>query len=137
MSHVALSQKRGKKGKSTSSDMLNKTFERRQEDEEVSSWSTLLDNGVFSPTENAADLFQKGAGSVAGIPNNAFGSEESDVDGGKLYAGFVAYRPGRESSLRSYITIPFIKGKNNVSLSKGLKYCVQFKVSLAESSKYA
>ena len=138
-SHVALSQKRGKKGKSTSSDMLNMTFERLQEDEEVSELGsiTLLDNGVFSPTENAADLFQKGAGSVAGIPNNAFGSEESDVDGGKLYAGFVAYRPGRESSLRSYITIPFIKGKNNVSLSKGLKYCVQFKVSLAESSKYA
>ena len=35
------------------------------------------------------------------------------------------------------ITIPFIRGKNNVSLSKGLKYCIQFKVSLAESSKYA
>jgi len=73
-SHVALSQKRGKKGKSTSSDMLNMTFERLQEDEEVSELGsiTLLDNGVFSPTENAADLFQKGAGSVAGIPNNAW-----------------------------------------------------------------
>ncbi|MDC3308950.1 OmpA family protein [Crocinitomicaceae bacterium] len=132
-------QKRGKKGKSTSSDVLNMTFERLQEDEEVSELGsiTLLDNGVFSPTENAADLFQKGAGTIAGVPNNAFGNEESDVDGGKVYAGFVAYKPGRESSLRSYITIPFLKGKGNVSLSKGLKYCIQFKVSLAESSKYA
>ena len=132
-------QKRGKKGKSTSSDVLKMTFERLQEDEEVSELGsiTLLDNGVFSPTENAADLFQKGAGTIAGVPNNAFGSEESDVDGGKVYAGFVAYKPGRESSLRSYITIPFLKGKGNVSLSKGLKYCIQFKVSLAESSKYA
>ena len=61
-SHVALSQKRGKKGKSTSSDMLNMTFERLQEDEEVSELGsiTLLDNGVFSPTENAADLFRRG-----------------------------------------------------------------------------
>jgi OOP family OmpA-OmpF porin len=118
---------------------LKMTFERLQEDEEVSELGsiTLLDNGVFSPTENAADLFQKGAGTIAGVPNNAFGNEESDVDGGKVYAGFVAYKPGRESSLRSYITIPFLKGKGNVSLSKGLKYCIQFKVSLAESSKYA
>lgn len=138
-SSVAISQKRGKKGKSTSSDVLNMTFERLQEDEEVSELGsiTLLDNGVFSPTENSADLFQKGAGTIAGVPNNAFGSEASDVDGGKNYAGFVAYKSGRESSLRSYITVPFIKGKANVSLSKGLKYCVQFKISLAESSKYA
>jgi hypothetical protein len=115
------------------------TFERLQEDEEVTELGsiTLLDNGVFSPTDNSADLFRKGAGEIAGVPKNAFGSEESDVDGGKTYAGIVAYRPGRESSLRSYITIPFLKGKGNTSLSKGLKYCVQFKVSLAESSKYA
>jgi outer membrane protein OmpA-like peptidoglycan-associated protein len=138
-SNVALAQRKGKKGKSTSSDVLNMTFERLQEDEEVTELGSisLLDNGVFSPTENSADLFRKGAGDVVGIPMNAFGSEESDVDGGKTYAGIVAYRPGRESSLRSYITIPFLKGKGNTSLSKGLKYCVQFKVSLAESSKYA
>jgi outer membrane protein OmpA-like peptidoglycan-associated protein len=138
-SNVALAQRKGKKGKSTSSDVLNMTFERLQEDEEVTELGSisLLDNGVFSPTENSADLFRKGAGEIAGVPMNAFGSEESDVDGGKTYAGIVAYKPGRESSLRSYITIPFLKGKGNTSLSKGLKYCVQFKVSLAESSKYA
>lgn len=138
-SSVAISQKRGKRGNSESSDVLKMTFERLQDDEEVSELGsiTILDNGVFSPTDNAADLFQKGAGSIAGVPNNAFGSEASDVDGGNLYAGFVAYKPGRDSGLRSYITVPFLKGKGNVSLSKGLKYCIQFKVSLAESSKYA
>tara|TARA_Y100001978_G_C23702869_1_gene442425 strand:+ start:2887 stop:4125 length:1239 start_codon:yes stop_codon:yes gene_type:complete len=138
-SNVFLAQRKGKKGKSISSDVLNMTFERLQEDEEVTELGSisLLDNGVFSPTENSADLFRKGAGDIVGVPTNAFGSEESDVDGGKTYAGIVAYRPGRESSLRSYITIPFLKGKGNTSLSKGLKYCVQFKVSLAESSKYA
>jgi OOP family OmpA-OmpF porin len=142
-SHVALSQKRGKKSKSTSSDMLNMTFEltteQKKDDIMVEDLGEieLLENGVISPTENAADLFQKDAGDIAGIPNNAFGSEESHVDGGNLYAGIVAYKPGRESSLRSYITIPFIQGKDIVSLTKGLMYCIQFKVSLAESSKYA
>jgi outer membrane protein OmpA-like peptidoglycan-associated protein len=138
-SNMSVAQKRGKKGKSTSSDVLNMTFEKLQDDERVSELGaiTILDNGVFSPTEISADLFQKGAGSIAGVPNNVFGTEQSDVDGGDLYAGFVAYRPGRESSLRSYITIPFIKGKGNTTLSKGLKYCVQFKISLAESSKFA
>jgi outer membrane protein OmpA-like peptidoglycan-associated protein len=138
-SNVALAQRKGKKGKSISSDILNMTFERLQEDEEVTELGSisLLDNGVFSPTENSADLFRKGAGDIVGVPMNAFGSEESDVDGGKTYAGIVAYRPGRESSLRSYITIPFLQGKKIVSLKPDEKYCVQFKISLAESSKYA
>ena len=132
-------QKKGKRGKSISSDILNMTFEKLQDDESVTELGaiSILENGVSSPTENAADLFQKGAGNEFGVPNNVFGNEMTAENGGSLYAGFVAYRPGRESSLRSYITIPFLKGKGNVSLSKGLKYCIQFKVSLAESSKYA
>jgi outer membrane protein OmpA-like peptidoglycan-associated protein len=138
-SNVALGQRKGKKGKSISTEMLNMTFERLQEDEEVSELGSisLLDNGVLSPTENSADLFRQGAGDIVGIPMNAYGSEESDVDGGKTYAGIVAYRPGRESSLRSYITIPFLQGKKTNFLTGGEKYCVQFKISLAESSKYA
>ena len=115
------------------------TFEKLQEDESITELGaiSILDNGVSSPTENAADLFQKGAGKEFGVPNNVFGSEMTSETGGSVYAGFVAYRPGRESSLRSYITIPFLRGKGNVSLSKGLKYCIQFDVSLAESSKFA
>jgi len=132
-------QKKGKRGKTTSSDILNMTFEKLQDDESVSELGaiSILENGVSSPTENAADLFQKGAGNEFGVPNNVFGNEMTAENGGTLYAGFVAYRPGRESSLRSYITIPFLKGKGNVSLSKGLEYCIQFDVSLAESSKFA
>ena len=41
-SSVAISQKRGKKGKSTSSDVLNMTFKRLQEDEEVSKKEQVL-----------------------------------------------------------------------------------------------
>jgi len=132
-------QKKGKRGKSASSEILNMTFEKLQEDESITELGaiSILDNGVSSPTENAADLFQKGAGKEFGVPNNVFGSEMTSETGGSVYAGFVAYRPGRESSLRSYITIPFLRGKGNVSLSKGLKYCIQFDVSLAESSKFA
>jgi len=132
-------QKKGKRGKTTSSDILNMTFEKLQDDESVSELGaiSILENGVSSPTENAADLFQKGVGNEFGVPNNVFGNEMTAENGGALYAGFVAYRPGRESSLRSYITIPFLKGKGNVSLSKGLEYCIQFDVSLAESSKFA
>ena len=127
-------QKKGKRGKSTSSDILNMTFEKLQDDESVTELGaiSILENGVSSPTENAADLFQKGAGNEFGVPNNVFGNEMTAENGGSVFAGFVAYRPGRESSLRSYITIPFLKGKSNISLSKGLKYCIQFDVSLAE-----
>ncbi|MDG2506034.1 MAG: OmpA family protein [Crocinitomicaceae bacterium] len=132
-------QKKGKRGKSISSDILNMTFEKLQDDESVTELGaiSILENGVSSPTENAADLFQKGAGNEFGVPNNVFGNEMTAENGGSLYAGFVAYRPGRESSLRSYITIPFLKGKANESLRKDRMYCIQFDVSLAESSKFA
>ena len=101
-------QKKGKRGKSTSSDILNMTFEKLQDDESVTELGaiSILENGVSSPTENAADLFQKGAGNEFGVPNNVFGNEMTAENGGSVFAGFVAYRPGRESSLRSYITIP-------------------------------
>ena len=63
-------QKKGKKrNKSTSSDILNMTFEKLQDDESVSELGaiSILENGVSSPTENAADLFQKGAGNEFGV----------------------------------------------------------------------
>ncbi len=60
---VVTAQKKGKRGKSTSSDILNMTFEKLQDDESVTELGaiSILENGVSSPTENAADLFQKGA----------------------------------------------------------------------------
>ena len=132
-------QKKGKKrNKSTSSDILNMTFEKLQDDESVSELGaiSILENGVSSPTDNQADLYQKGAGDEFGVPNNVFGSEMTSEQGGSVYAGIVAYTAVRDA-YRSYITIPFLKGKENISLFKGLQYCVQFDVSLAESSKFA
>ena len=77
-------QKKGKRGKSTSSEILNMTFEKLQEDESVTELGaiSILDNGVSSPTENAADLFQNGAGKEFGVPNNVFGSEMTSETGG-------------------------------------------------------
>ena len=74
---VVTAQKKGKRGKSTSSDILNMTFEKLQDDESVTELGaiSILENGVSSPTENAADLFQKGAGNEFGVPNNVFGTE--------------------------------------------------------------
>lgn len=131
-------QKKGKRGKLASSDVLNMTFEKLQDDESVTELGaiSILDNGVSSPTENTADLFQKGAGKEFGVPNNVFGSEMTSETGGSVYAGIVGYTAVRDA-YRSYITIPFLKGKKEISLSKGLQYCIQFDVSLAESSKFA
>ena len=128
-------KKRKKNNKSTSNEILEMKFERLQEDEEVSELGSisLLDNGVFSPTEIAADLFQRGSGAETGIPDNKFGSQKTMAEGGgDIYAGIVAFKSGKESKDRSYITIPLPRG-----LKKEGEYCVQFNVSLAESSKYA
>lgn len=131
-------QKKGKRSKSTEDEVLNMTFEDIQDKEKVSELGaiSMLEFGVSSPTDNQADLFQKGAGDEFGVPNNIFGSEMTSETGGSVYAGIVAYTPSRDL-YRSYITIPFLKGKQNISLSKGLQYCIQFDVSLAESSKFA
>jgi hypothetical protein len=114
------------------------TFEDIQDKEKVSELGaiSMLEFGVSSPTDNQADLFQKGAGDEFGVPNNVWGSEMHSETAGEVYAGIVAYTPARDA-YRSYITIPFMKGKQNISLSKGLQYCIQFDVSLAESSKFA
>jgi hypothetical protein len=86
------------------------TFEKLQDDESVTELGaiSILENGVSSPTENAADLFQKGAGNEFGVPNNVFGNEMTAENGGSVFAGFVAYRPGRESSLRSFLKVSSI-----------------------------
>jgi outer membrane protein OmpA-like peptidoglycan-associated protein len=131
-------QKKGKRSKSTNDEVLDMTFEKIQDKETVSELGaiSMLEFGVSSPTDNQADLYQKGAGDEFGVPNNVFGSEMTSEQGGSVYAGIVAYTAVRDA-YRSYITIPFLKGKENISLSKGLQYCVQFDVSLAESSKFA
>ena len=52
-------------------------------------------------------------------------------------AGIVAYKPGKLAGERSYITIQLMQGKEPVTLKKGLTYCIEYSVSLSESSKFA
>jgi outer membrane protein OmpA-like peptidoglycan-associated protein len=98
----------------------------------------LAGGEILSPTLIKADLFSKQAatGDVS-IPANIYGSEEPTTeDGGEVYAGIVAYKPGKQASERSYITIPIAK-KGKSGLTKGMTYCVEYSISLSESSKFA
>ena len=97
----------------------------------------LAGGEIVSPTLIKADLFSKQATGDVSIPANIYGSEEPTTeDGGEVYAGIVAYKPGKQASERSYITIPIAK-KGKSSLTKGMTYCVEYSISLSESSKFA
>jgi hypothetical protein len=94
--------------------------------------------GIESPTEIKADLFSKSANGDIGIPANVYGTEEpTSENGGNVYAGIVAFKPGKLAGERSYITIQLMQGKEPVTLKKGLTYCIEYAVSLSESSKFA
>jgi outer membrane protein OmpA-like peptidoglycan-associated protein len=106
---------------------------------EVSELQTieLAGGEISSPTMIKADLFSKEASNDVGIPNNIYGTEETTADGGEnVYAGIVAYKPGKQAAERSYITIPIAK-KGKAGLTKGMTYCVEYSISLSESSKFA
>ncbi|TAF91133.1 MAG: OmpA family protein, partial [Flavobacteriia bacterium] len=93
---------------------------------------------ISSPTELKADLFSKSGTGDIGVPVNIYGSEEPTTEnGGNVYAGIVAYKPGKLAGERSYITIQLMQGKEPVTLKKGLTYCIEYSVSLSESSKFA
>ncbi|MFM6947214.1 MAG: OmpA family protein [Flavobacteriales bacterium] len=97
----------------------------------------LAGGEIVSPTLIKADLFSKQATGDVSIPANIYGSEEPTTeDGGEVYAGIVAYKPGKQASERSYITIPIAK-KGKSGLTKGMTYCVEYSLSLSESSKFA
>lgn len=135
--NVAMAQKDGKKA--SEKEILNQGFEKIQGKEIATEIGSIqLAEGVTSPTEIKADLFQSEASGDVGVPLNIYGSEQPLADGGgKNYAGFVAYKPGKAAAERTYVTIPIMKGTQQVTLKKGLTYCVEFSVSLAESSKFA
>ncbi len=86
-------------------------------------------NGWTSPTGVRADLFTPSKVVEINTPENAYGKETAKE--GSNYAGIVAYSFG-DKVPRSYIMARF-----DAPLKKGMKYCVQFHVSLAEASKYA
>jgi outer membrane protein OmpA-like peptidoglycan-associated protein len=86
-------------------------------------------NGWTSPTGVRADLFTPSKIAEINTPINKYGKE--DAKEGSNYAGIVAYSFG-DKVPRSYLMAKF-----DAPLKKGMKYCVQFHVSLAEASKYA
>jgi hypothetical protein len=84
----------------------------------------------FSPTSLRADLFSKSAsGTEIGVPDNIYGKE--DPAEGDNYAGIIAYSY-RGKDPRTYVSKE-LKSK----LEKGARYCVSYKVSLADLAKYA
>jgi outer membrane protein OmpA-like peptidoglycan-associated protein len=134
--NVANAQKGGKKA--NEKEILYQDFEKTKKEVVSELGGIALAEGLSSPTEIKADLFMTEAGGDMGVPLNVYGTEAPNADGGgQNYAGAVFYKPGKLAAERSYITVPIMKGTDQLTLKKGLKYCVEFSVSLAESSKFA
>jgi OmpA-OmpF porin, OOP family len=125
------------KSKSTEKVVLNMTFENKTEDVSELGAIDLFENGICSPTDIKADLFSSGGSSEVQIPSNIYGTEEHVDKGEGKYVGLILYKPGKSAGRRSYVTIPLSTSKNPVALKKNLKYCVEFSISLAESSKFS
>ena len=128
------------KNKAVEKEILKMTFERLQTNDPVNEIGGIdaLDYGVSSSSERKADLFTAEGGKDVQVPENIFGREDPIKDlGGSQYLGLILYKPGKLSNERSYVTIPLGRGKDEITLKKNLKYCVEFSLSLAESSKFA
>lgn len=128
-----------KSKKTNEKEILNMTFENvKGEDVTELNNIDIVGKGVTSPTELKADIFHKsGTGDVA-IPTNVYGKEDPTTEnGGEVYAGIVAYKPGKTAGERSYVTIQLLKNDSQVTLKKGLTYCVEYSLSLGESSKFS
>jgi outer membrane protein OmpA-like peptidoglycan-associated protein len=152
----SLEAQRTGKGDKTKA-FLNFTFEDFNEEGTISEPSSIgMLKNVDSPTSIGADIFNLNSPGDFGVGQNLYGLQlpieaaaerlpEVDKNlfdknlkgGGDGYAGIVTYKPGKLSKERSYITIPFISGKDKLKMTKGMKYCIEFSVSLGESSKYA
>jgi outer membrane protein OmpA-like peptidoglycan-associated protein len=135
-SNLAIAQKGGKKA--NEKEILYQDFEKTKKEVVGELGAIDLAEGLSSPTEIKADLFMTEAGGDVGVPLNVYGTEAPSAEGGgQNYAGAIFYKPGKLAAERSYITVPIMKGTEQLTLKKGLKYCVEFSVSLAESSKFA
>ncbi len=153
---LSLNAQRTGKGDKTKA-FLNFTFEDFTEEGTISEPSQIgMLKNVYSPTTIGADLFNLNSPGDFGVGQNLYGLQlpieaaaerlpEVDKNlfgknlkgGGDGFAGIVTYKPGKLSKERTYITIPFISGKDKLKMTKGMKYCIEFSVSLGESSKYA
>lgn len=86
--------------------------------------------GWMSPTKTGADLFSSKVKEGFGTPNNMYGEEAPEGDGGN-YVGIRTYS-FQDKEPRQYIS-----AKLKETMRKDALYCVKFYVSLAEGSKYA
>jgi outer membrane protein OmpA-like peptidoglycan-associated protein len=146
-----------KKDKNANSVILNFTFESFNDQQvEVSEPGQIgLLKGIKPSSQFVADVF-KGSGDF-GVGVNIYGfakplvfseekfegndaalfSKDVKVDPNNAYAGIVTYKQGKLAKERSYITIPFVKGKTQLTMSPGKMYCIEMSVSLAEASKFS
>lgn len=82
-------------------------------------------------TEAMADYYSTGVkGTKAAVPVNDFGSQSAAS--GNRYAGIVAYSKDTKRYQRQYLVTEL-----EDNLEKDITYCMSFKVSLADLSKYA
>lgn len=83
----------------------------------------------YAATKAPVDIFAAGIkGEKVSIPNNAFGTQEAAS--GEIYAGFRAYSKDPKLT-RTYLGVQL-----NQKLEKDQMYCVEFKISLSETSKF-
>jgi outer membrane protein OmpA-like peptidoglycan-associated protein len=83
----------------------------------------------YSATKAPADIFSAGIKSdKVNVPNNGMGVQ--DAASGSLYAGFRAYSKDKKLT-RTYVAVPLTQ-----QLEKNQMYCVEFKVSLSDLSKF-
>lgn len=83
----------------------------------------------YSVTKAPADIFSTGIKSdKVGVPSNSMGYQ--DAASGELYAGFRAYTKDKKLD-RTYLGVQL-----NEKLEKDQMYCVEFKISLADLSKF-
>jgi hypothetical protein len=114
-------QKGGKK--SNEKEILYQDFEKTKKEVVAELQAIALAEGLSSPTEIKADLFMTEAAGDIGVPLNIYGTEAPNTDGGgQNYAGAIFYKPGKLAAERSYITVPIMKGTEQLTLKKGLKY---------------
>lgn len=106
-------------------------------DFEIAQTKTLKNPGMFqdlceswyTATKAPADLFAEGIKSEkVSIPVNSFGKQ--DAASGDIYAGFRAYTTDKKTT-RSYLAVQLTE-----PLEKDQMYCVEFKISLADLSKF-
>lgn len=83
----------------------------------------------YAATKAPVDVFATGIKSVkVAIPDNALGSQEAAS--GEIYAGFRAYTKDKKLT-RTYLGVQLTQ-----KLEKDQMYCVEFKISLSEGSKF-